>query len=88
MIDTELISRNPKIMSGAPVFAGTRVLVQTLFDYLEGGDPLDEFLEDFPTVGRDHAIAVLERSKAWLCLVSARRSDLYILPAERMICDE
>ena len=63
MIETKLVSQNPRIMSGAAVFAGTRVLVQTLFDYLEGGDPLDEFLEDFPTVGRAHAIAVLEKSK-------------------------
>ena len=66
MINAKLVSRNPHIMSGAPVFAGTRVLVQTMFDYLEGGDPLEEFLEDFPTVARDHAIAVLERSKALL----------------------
>jgi uncharacterized protein (DUF433 family) len=63
MIDAKVVSRDPEIMSGAPVFAGTRVLVQTLFDYLEGGEPLSEFLEDFPTLQRDHAIAVLERSK-------------------------
>jgi uncharacterized protein (DUF433 family) len=53
-------------MSGAPVFTGTRVLVQTLFDYMEGGDPLDDFLEDFPTVDREHAIAVIEKSKELL----------------------
>ena len=63
MIDTKLISSDPEIMSGTPVFAGTRVPLQTLFDYIEGGDPLEEFLEDFPTVKREHAIAVLERSK-------------------------
>ena len=63
MIDTKLISSNPRIMSGAPVFAGTRVLVETLFDYLEGGDPLDDFLNDFPTVSRDQATAVLELSR-------------------------
>jgi uncharacterized protein (DUF433 family) len=63
MIDTELITIDPEIMSGTPVFAGTRVPLQTLFDYIEGGDPLEEFLEDFPTVKRAHAIAVLEQSK-------------------------
>jgi len=50
-------------MSGAVVFTGTRVPVQTLLDYLEEGDTLDHFLEDFPTVTREHAIAVLELAK-------------------------
>ena len=50
-------------MSGAPVFAGTRVPVQTLFDYLEAGDDLGEFLEDFPSVSQQHALRVLELSK-------------------------
>ena len=50
-------------MSGAVVFAGTRVPVQTLMDYLEEDGSLDEFLEDFPTVSREHAIAVLELAK-------------------------
>jgi len=63
MIDAKVVCRDLEIMSGAPVFADTRALVQTLFDYLEGGEPLSEFLEDFPTLQRDHAIAVLERSK-------------------------
>jgi len=63
MIDTGLIRSDPEIMSGTPVFAGTRVPLQTLFDYIEGGDPLEEFLEDFPTVMRSHAIAVLEQSR-------------------------
>jgi len=53
-------------MSGTPVFAGTRVPVQTLIDYLEAGDPLDEFLKDFPSVSREHAIAVLELAKSAL----------------------
>jgi uncharacterized protein (DUF433 family) len=48
-------------MGGTPVFAGTRVPVQTLLDYIEGGDPLDEFLDDFPTVSRELAIAFLEQ---------------------------
>lgn len=58
-----LIARSEKVMSGAVVFAGTRVPVQTLIDYLEEGSPLDEFLEDFPTVSKEHAVAVLELMK-------------------------
>ena len=57
------ITRSEKVMSGAVVFAGTRVPVQTLIDYLEEGSPLDEFLEDFPTVSKEHAVAVLELMK-------------------------
>ena len=55
-----LITISPAFLSGAPVFTGTRVPVKALFDYIEGGDPLDEFLDDFPDVSREHAIAVLE----------------------------
>jgi uncharacterized protein (DUF433 family) len=51
-------------MSGTPVFAGTRVPVQTLIDYLEGGETIDDFLEGFPTVTRDHVVAFLEEAKA------------------------
>jgi uncharacterized protein (DUF433 family) len=58
-----LITISPEHLSGAPVFTGTRVPVQALFDYIEGGDPLDEFLEDFPNVTREHAIAVLEMAR-------------------------
>jgi uncharacterized protein (DUF433 family) len=58
-----LISSSKEIMSGAVVFTGTRVPVQTLMDYLEEDGSLDEFLEDFPTVSREHAIAVLELAK-------------------------
>lgn len=61
-----LITRSPDRLSGTPVFAGTRVPVQTLIDYLEAGDPLQNFLEDFPSVSRDHAIAVLELAKSAL----------------------
>ena len=49
-----------------PVFAGTRVPVQTLIDYLEAGDPLEAFLADFPSVSREHAVAVLELAKSAL----------------------
>ena len=58
-----LVTRSDEVMSGAVVFAGTRVPVQTLLDYLEEGDTLDHFLEDFPTVSREHALAVLELAK-------------------------
>ncbi len=51
---------DPEILSGTPVFVGTRVPVRSLFDYLEGGDSLEEFLRQFPSVKRDQAIAVLD----------------------------
>ena len=57
-----LIDRNPDILGGTPVFAGTRVPVRILMEHLEAGDSLDEFLEDFPSVSRQQAIAVLERA--------------------------
>ena len=57
------ILSNPDIMGGTPVFAGTRVPVQTFVEYLEAGDPLDEFLTDFPSVTREQAVAVLELAK-------------------------
>jgi uncharacterized protein (DUF433 family) len=58
-----VIQSDPAIMGGTPVFVGTRVPLQTLLDYLEGGQPLSEFLEDFPTVTREQAIAALEQAK-------------------------
>jgi uncharacterized protein (DUF433 family) len=61
-----LITMSPSRLSGIPVFAGTRVPVQTLVDYLEEGDSLDDFLADFPSVSRKHAIAVLELAKSAL----------------------
>ena len=59
----DLVTRSDEVMSGAVVFTGTRVPVATLLDYLEEGDTLDHFLEDFPTVSRPHAIAVLELAR-------------------------
>jgi uncharacterized protein (DUF433 family) len=61
-----LITTSPERLGGTPVFAGTRVPVQTLIDYLEAGDPLDEFLSDFPSVSREHAVEVLELAKSAL----------------------
>ena len=63
MAEEILIQRSDEILGGTPVFAGTRVPVQTLFDYIEEGDSLDEFLDDFPAVSREHAVKVLERMK-------------------------
>jgi uncharacterized protein (DUF433 family) len=57
------IVRDPSIMSGQPTFRGTRVLVRTLFEYLEAGHGLDRFLEGFPTVTREQALQVLEEAK-------------------------
>lgn len=58
-----IITSSPDVMSGAPVFAGTRVPVQTLLDYLKGGDSIDDFLEGFPTVTREQVIAFLEEAE-------------------------
>jgi len=55
-----VLSRDPEVMGGAAVFASTRVPVQTLLDYLEAGETIDDFLEGFPTVKRDQVIAFLE----------------------------
>jgi len=61
-IPTLLVSRSPDVLGGTPVFAGTRVPVQTLLDYLEAGDSIDDFLDGFPTVTREQVIAFLEEA--------------------------
>jgi uncharacterized protein (DUF433 family) len=58
-----VVSRDPEVMGGAPVFFGTRIPVQTLLDYLEAGDSIDEFLEGFPSVTREQVIAFLKEAK-------------------------
>lgn len=63
---TRAIERDAETMHGQPVFQGTRVPVQTLFEYLEGGDTLEDFLEGFPTVSRDLAVQALEEAKQLL----------------------
>jgi uncharacterized protein (DUF433 family) len=70
-MDKSLVSSDPDVMSGALCFAGTRVPVKTLFDYLEGSSSLEEFLEDFPTVSRERAVAVLEAARETLTDASA-----------------
>lgn len=57
------ITHDQRIQGGVPVFTGTRVPVKNLFDYLEGGESLDQFLDDFPSVTRDAAVAVLEQAR-------------------------
>jgi uncharacterized protein (DUF433 family) len=64
----ELISRSDDVLGGTPVFRGTRVPVRTLVDYLEAGQRLDEFLDDFPTVHRDQAVGVLELAASFVLL--------------------
>jgi uncharacterized protein (DUF433 family) len=71
MLPTPLITSSPDRLGGTPVFAGTRVPVQSLLDYLEAGHPLDHFLEEFPSVSREHAIAVLELAKRALITPAA-----------------
>jgi uncharacterized protein (DUF433 family) len=68
MMNKPLVVIDPEIQSGEPVFAGTRVPIKNLFDYLQAGDSLDVFLDQFPSVSRELAVAVLKRARA---LVSA-----------------
>ncbi|MDQ2768951.1 MAG: DUF433 domain-containing protein [Bacteroidota bacterium] len=74
-----LITTDPDILGGQPVFAGTRVPIETLFDHLEAGVSLDEFLDDFPTVSKAQAVALLET--ATKLLTSANVAQLYAVSA-------
>ncbi len=68
LLDSSIISASSQIMGGTPVFGGTRVPVQTLFDYLKAGESIDDFLDGFPTVTREQVIALLEiagKQQAW-----------------------
>ena len=71
-LDHAPIERSDDVLGGMPVFVGTRVPVRTLLDYLEAGDRLDDFLEDFPTVQRGDAVAVLELAKDALLALPIR----------------
>ena len=66
MKQSSIVHSDPNILGGSPVFVGTRVPVQALIDYLEGGHTLEEFLSDFPTARRELAIAALEQAKEHL----------------------
>jgi uncharacterized protein (DUF433 family) len=70
---SQVLHSDPGILGGTPVFVGTRVPVQSLFDYLEGGETLDEFLRQFPSVKREQAIAALDLARDSL-LAGARSS--------------
>ena len=61
--DSQVIHSDPEILGGTPVFVGTRVPFKALVDYIEGGHPLGEFLEDFPSVSREQAVAAIEQAK-------------------------
>ena len=74
MVDEQLVLSSPDILGGTPVFAGTRVPIKNLMDYLEAGDSLNEFLDDFPSVSRDHAVQVLELAKEALVLYATARA--------------
>jgi uncharacterized protein (DUF433 family) len=63
-VPAEIVVKDPDILGGTPVFRGTRVPFQALLDYLEGGQTLDEFLDDFPTVSREAAVAALEFARS------------------------
>jgi uncharacterized protein (DUF433 family) len=71
MKQSSVVHCDPDILGGTPVFVGTRVPVQALIDYIEGGHSLEKFLDDFPTVSRNIAVAALEQAKAHL-LADAR----------------
>ncbi len=71
MKQSSVVHSDPEILGGTPVFVGTRVPVQALIDYIEGGHSLEKFLDDFPTVSRDIAVAALEQAKVHL-LADAR----------------
>ena len=69
---SSVVKIDPEIMSGAPCFAGTRVPIQNLIDYLEGGDSIEDFLDAFPSVSREQVIAFLEEAKDRILAAAAR----------------
>ena len=76
MKPSSVVHSDLDILGGAPVFVGTRVPLQALIDYLEGGHSLDEFLGDFPTVSREVAVAALEQEEVWAAEVEHRIADV------------
>jgi uncharacterized protein (DUF433 family) len=73
MTTYDLVNCDPEIMSGTPVFRGTRVPIKALFDYLEGDETLKEFLDDFPTVERSQAVALLNLAQEMILQVPAQQ---------------
>ena len=70
-MNEKLVVSDPEVMGGTPCFSGTRVPIQTFIDYLEGGNTMDEFLDDFPTVSREQAVGFLEQAKQRMLSPSA-----------------
>jgi uncharacterized protein (DUF433 family) len=70
-VNEKLVVSDPDVMGGTPCFSGTRVPIQTFIDYLEGGNTMNEFLDDFPTVSRKQAVAFLEQAKQRMLSPSA-----------------
>jgi len=73
MREESVVQSDSGVMSGTPVFVGTRVPFQTMIDDLEGGQPLSDFLQDFPAVSKEHAVSVLEQAKD--ALIARARPD-------------
>ena len=71
-MDKPIVSSSPDVLSGVPVFTGTRVPVHTLVEYLAAGDSIDDFLEGFPTVSREQVIAFLSRAENLVCISPGR----------------
>ena len=71
---SDIVVIDPEIMSGTPCFAGTRVPVRNLLDYIEGGDSLDVFLQQFPSVSREQAVGFLEQSSAQLLAAAGAKA--------------
>ena len=71
IIHNEIVHTDPEILAGEPVFVGTRVPLRNLFDYLEAGDSLDVFLDSFPDVSREQAVAALELAKETMSAASS-----------------
>ena len=71
-VKNSVISSSPDVLGGTPVFVGTRVPVEALIDYLEGGDSIEEFLEGFPSVSREQVVAFLKETKARRILAEAK----------------
>src|SRR5207244_6942520 len=76
MKPSPVVHSDPDVLGGAPVFVGTRVPLQALIDYLQGGHSLEEFLDDFPTVSREVAVAALEQEEVWAAEVENRIADV------------
>ena len=75
MFRMKIVNRDPDIMGGEPVFAGTRVPIKNLTGYLEGGDTLDTFLDHFPSVSREQAVAFLEAAREYMGSVATTAAE-------------